>query len=218
METLETLINDPLLIKINEIIDTLDPDNDGITTFDILQAIDKQYGLSKEEYRNMDNKILYRINKTQQKLLEKFEEFKQTEQYARIRREVVAFIDPTKIIDNNDYYGIINSGIYTEQELDDILLEQKIFDQYISKLEREYGLNLLLPNSHNYWIKPRLVDIDQYGYKLFKRHVRGLNTIGHKVYDNGKYLLEQPDKKKLQYHTESLLELIKPQQEDLDDQ
>jgi len=218
MEELEDLLNDELLVKIHEIIATGDQDKAGITTTDILKTIDKQLRLSKDEYRNMDNKIRYRINKTQALLLEKFEEFKQTDEFNKLTNNVEALSYyglKDSNLDNNEYYGILNSGIYTQEELDKILIEQTIFDKFILNLEEKYGINLLLPDKNNHWVRPKLVDIDQYGYKLYTRHVRGLVTIGQGVYKNGKYLGVTPDKKReMQYHTESLLELINPQQKE----
>lgn len=215
METLEDLLSDELLIKIHEIIAKQDPDKEGITTKDILKTIDKQLKLSKDEYRNMDNKIIYRINKTQALLLEKFEEFKQTDEFNKLTNNVEALSYyglKDSSLDNNEYYGILNSGIYTQEELDKILIEQTIFDKFILNLEEKYGINLLLPDRNNHWVRPRLVDVDQYGYKLYTRQVRGLVTLGEGVYKNGKYLGVTPDKKReMQYHTESLLELITPQ-------
>lgn len=217
MEELEDLLSDELLVKIHEIIATQDQDKEGITTTDILKIIDKQLNLTKDEYRNMDDKIRYRINKTQQLLIEKFEHFRQTEEYAKIKKNVDILAQygyQNYKISNNDYYGIINSGIYTEDELNSILKDQVIFDKFILNLEEKYGINLLLPNKDNCWVRPKLVDIDQYGYKLFKRHVRGLNTLGGRIWENGKYLLERPDKPQLKQHTQSLLELIMPHQKE----
>ena len=210
MEEFDALVNDALLVKIHEIIDNKPQNKEGLTTTDILKTLDQQLKLSKEEYRQYDNRIRYRINKTQQLLIEKFQEFKQTKEYEKLLKNFKALGASGQQISNNDYYGIINSGAYTEDELDEILIEQIIFDKFILNLEEKYGVNLLLPGSKNYWIRPRLVDIDQYGYQLFKRHVKGLNTIGARVYENGKFLIEKPDKPQLKYHTESLLGLITP--------
>jgi len=218
MEKLEDLLSDDLLIKIHEIIAKQDSDSEGITTTDILKTIDKQLRLSKDEYRNMDNKIRYRINKTQTLLLEKFEEFKQTNEYTKLINNVEAlsyYGSQDSGLDNNEYYGILNSGIYTQEELDKILIEQTIFDKFILNLEEKYGINLLLPDKNNRWVRPRLVDVDQYGYRLYIRHIKGLVSLGEDVYKNGKYLGVTPNKKhEMQYHTESLLKLIAPQQKE----
>lgn len=193
--------------KVAEVCYDILKKQENITIRKILDTLDKQENYDKVEYLNKYSQIYSTLLRQQENLWKDWANYQETPEYKK-EYSIRSRMPNEKLWVADAFKKICDRGIFTEEQLNGIIVEASVFQDFLHKARNENRIFLIAGRGINTYRIPLLPDFFDYKFNnLMSEKIRFYNQL-QKFTENGLLLPEGITIERLQLLESQVVETL----------